>query len=379
MVKVLFFIESLRSGGKERRAVELMRRLKLDGRFHLEVVLTRNEIHYEEFRQLGIRWQVIPRKIFKKDPRLFFLFFAIALRFRPDIIHVWGHMPAVYAVPAKLLLGIPLLNSEIADAKPPKTLLARKLVFRISNRIIANTSAGLTAYAAPLEKSTVIHNGFDFRRIADLTLTPIVKERLGITTRYAVAMVASFSTNKDFTTFIRAALIVLQQRPDVTFLSIGAGNDSPYRQLVPEDQRKQMLFTGKQSNVEEIMNACDIGVLTTDTRFHSEGISNALMEFMALGKPVIATADGGTLELVKPETNGMLIPPFDPSGLAGKIRHLLDNASLRNKMGAAAATTVRNEFNMESMAGKFISEYFRLLPEHQASSNENTDVRTASV
>lgn len=379
MVKVLIFIESLRSGGKERRAVELMRSLQKDGRFQLELVLTRDEIHYEAFRNLGIKWHVIERKVWKKDPRLFFLFLIIAFRFRPDIIHVWGHMPAVYAMPAKLFLGVGLVNSEIADARPPKNLLAQKLVFGYSDRILSNTRAGLSAYDAPEEKSTVIHNGFDFKRLENLPDVRTVKARLGINTRFTIAMVASFSTNKDYATFIKAALLVLQQRSDVTFLAIGAGDDTTCRQWIPKELKSQILFPGKQSRVEEIMNACDIGVLTTDSRFHSEGISNALLEFMALGKPVIATADGGTPELVLSEINGFLISPFDDVSLASKIQQLLEDPLLRITIGTSATATVRNEFSMESMSRKFISEYLNLLPNHQMTSHENPDVRTTAV
>ena len=132
-MRILFFTENLRAGGKERRIVELLKYLKANGRFEVELVITRNIIHYEEIHSLGIPIHLIERKWLKKDPRLFYMFYRVAKKFQPDIIHVWGHMVAVYAVPTKILLNVPMINNEIADATLNKKLIGRiyyeKLVF----------------------------------------------------------------------------------------------------------------------------------------------------------------------------------------------------------------------------------------------------------
>jgi hypothetical protein len=164
-MKVLFFIESLRAGGKERRIIELLKGLRRFPDVQVELVLTRNEIHYHEFHELGIPLHIIERKLLKKDPLLFLKFYHIARKFKPDLIHVWGHMVAVYAVPTVWKLGIPLLNNEITDATPGQKLLGKDIVFNASTKIIANTKAGLKAYGAPAEKSGVIYNGFNFNRL----------------------------------------------------------------------------------------------------------------------------------------------------------------------------------------------------------------------
>jgi glycosyltransferase involved in cell wall biosynthesis len=356
-MKVLFFIESLRAGGKERRIIELLKGLKRYPDVEVELVLTRKEIHYQEFYDLNIPLHVIERKFLKKDPRLFVKFYNIARKYQPDLIHVWGHMVAVYAVPTAWKLGIPLLNNEITDATPGQKLLGKDIVFKRSTRIIANTQAGLKAYGAPPEKSGVIYNGFNFTRLSKLPGTAEIRSQFNITTRFVVAMVATFSEYKDYRTYIKGALEVLKNRRDVTFLCIGDGDDSAFKALVPAELVKNILFLGKQNKVESIMNICDIGVLATDVKHHAEGISNALMEFMALSKPVMATNYGGSVELVVDGETGYLINPYDHEQLALRIDELLGNEPKRLAMGAASKARVETEFSIDKMIASFYHEY----------------------
>jgi glycosyltransferase involved in cell wall biosynthesis len=357
-MRVLFFTENLRAGGKERRIVELLKSLKRQGNVEVELVLSKNLIHYEEIFTLNIPIHIIERKILKKDPRLFFKFFWIAKAFKPDFIHVWGHMVAVYAVPTKLLLGVPLINNEIADSTLNAKLLFKRQVFKASDRIIANSYAGLKAYDAPMTKSTVIYNGFSFDRIKNIEEPSTVRERFGIRTAHVVGMVASFLEYKDYKTYIQAALSLLKSKKDITFLCIGDGDDTNYKEMVSDEkQEANILFLGRQNNVESIMNICDIGVLTTNVNFHGEGISNALMEFMALSKPVITTNFGGSSELVEEGESGYLIEAFNALQLSGRINFLLDNRSERERLGENALQRIKTKFSMDAMLNLFLQEY----------------------
>jgi glycosyltransferase involved in cell wall biosynthesis len=105
------------------------------------------------------------------------------------------------------------------------------------------------------------------------------------------------------------------------------------------------------------MNICHIGVLTTNVKHHGEGISNALMEFMALGKPVIATNFGGSVELIEPGVSGYLIDAFSDEQLSLKILHLLTHESDRLRLGENANTRVREKFSIEGMVNYFYKEY----------------------
>lgn len=354
-MKVLYFIENLGPGGKERRLAELLKKLHGHPDFTFEVVLTKRLVHYQEIIDKDIKIHYLERKYLKKDPSLFFRFYNICRRFRPDVIHVWGNMPAIYSIPSKLLLGIKLLNNQITDAtvKTRKRILAAKLVFLFSDRVIANSNAGLESYNMNGNKAMVIYGGFDYSRLDNLRSPEEIRSRFGIRTSKIVAMVASFYTYKDYPSYLAAAGMILDSDSDVTFLCIGYGDDQPYRKLVLQKHSDHVKFLGVQENVESIMNCCDIGVLATRT----EGISNAVMEFMALGKPVVATAGGGTKELVDDNVTGFLVPYKSPEILADKISFLLRNREIAEKMGNAGRERIKNEFSPEKMVSKFIGVY----------------------
>ena len=101
------------------------------------------------------------------------------------------------------------------------------------------------------------------------------------------------------------------------------------------------------------MNVCNIGVLTTIT----EGISNAIMEFMALGKPVIASEGGGTKELIVNNQTGYLIPYKSPKKLENKIILLLNNKTKREEFGKRGKKRIESEFSIKKMLKKFLIIY----------------------
>lgn len=358
-MKILFFVESLRSGGKERRLVELIKGLSKYTDIEMELVLMKDEIHYNDVIETGIKIHYVIRKNLKKDPKVFFKFYKIAKKIKPDIIHVWGNMVAIYAIPAKVLLKIPMVNNQITDAPESvgKSLIGHNLTFRFSDKIVANSKAGLEAYDAPLKKSKAIYNGFDFNRLNNIKDKTSVAKQFDISTKYVVGMVASFSYKKDYDSYIKAANIVLEKYRDVTFICVGSGSFDEYEQIIKPENKNRILFLGKQKEIESIMNICDIGVLATFT----EGISNSLLEFMALGKPIVVTGEGGCSELVSHKRNGFLLEVSNFKGLADKILYLLDNEKERVHFGEMSKKIVKEKFSISKMINEFRTIYSKIL------------------
>ncbi|MFA5010585.1 MAG: glycosyltransferase [Ignavibacteria bacterium] len=358
-MKILFYIESLQSGGKERRLVELIKGLSKYPDYEIELVVTQNDIHYKDILPSVNKIHFTLRKRGEKDFSVFYKFYKIAKKFKPNIIHVWGRVVAIYAIPAKVILRIPMINNEITDAPSRITrgLMSRKLSFFFSDLLIANSFAGIKTYKPPKRKSFVIYNGFDFSRINDLQDKDVVKKRNKISTKYVIGMVASFSDSKDYTTYILAANSILNKRSDITFLCIGSGEYSKYEAMLEIKNRDNVVFLDRQKDVENIMNICDIGILTTNIKIHGEGISNALLEFSALGKPIVASAGGGTSEIIEEGQNGYLLVPFNVDDLCKKIEFLLDNNDVRIIMGKKANTIVKGKFGIERMVKEFIISY----------------------
>lgn len=171
-------------------------------------------------------------------------------------------------------------------------------------------------------------------------------------------MVASFSVNKDYKTYFKAAQLLLKQRNDITFLAIGNKTDSILaKNLIDNKYLDNFKLLGQRSGIESFINAMDICVLSTFT----EGISNSILEYMALGKPVIATSGGGTNEIIEDIKTGFLISQSNPNALAERIEVLLNDPELLVKMGTAGQKRIEKIFSIEGMAGRYISFYKMIL------------------
>lgn len=361
-MKILFFIDGLRAGGKERRLVELIRALTSNQEIDCELVIMNEEIHYKEVLDTNISIHSLIRGT-KKDVTIFQKFYRLCKTTKPDIVHCWDNMTAIYSVPACKLLNIPLINGMITNS-PQKWLilnkywLRAKLTFPFSDYIVSNSKSGMIAYGVSKKNSYIIHNGFDFNRIIDITHRDMVRSQMAIKTKFVVGMVATFSKSKDYGTYFKAAQLLLEQRKDITFLAIGHKTDSIILRSMIEGKNMQYFrFLGTKSDIESYINAMDICVLSTFT----EGISNSILEYMALAKPVVATDGGGTNEIVENMKTGFLVKVSDPEDLSGKINMLLQDETLRMSMGANGKKRIQEAFSMEKMLNEYISLYNKII------------------
>jgi len=361
-MKILMFIDSLRSGGKERRLVELLKGLSKYKNIKCELATMSAEIHYTTVPNLDVKIHYLIRKN-KKDLRIFFKLYKLCKEFKPDIIHTWGSMPSIYAAPLAKLLGIKFINGSITYAAPIKVFskiwLRSKITFPFSDAIVANSKAGLKTHN--LKESTrnlCIYNGFDFSRLHYITDRKLVKKKYNIKTKYIVGMVANFVPAKDYETYLKAAEKILGKRKDVTFLCIGgAHNFKKLKEFINAKFSENIKFLGKQKEIESIVSIFDIGILTCNTNGHAEGISNSIMEYMALGKPVIATNSGGDKEIVIDNKTGFIVKPFNVEEVACRVNELLNDKEKRVRMGKAGRKQIENEFNLDKMVNKFIELY----------------------
>lgn len=361
-MRIFFVIDCLASGGKERRLVELMKALKSEQEIDFELVIMSNDIHYEEVFGLEININYLIRRT-RKDLSVFVKLYKLCKKYKPDIIHCWDSMTAVYCAPVCRMLKIKFVNGMVIDSPGKGKLfyqpwLRARIVFPFAHLIIGNSKAGLAAYNAPIKKSTVIYNGFNFKRINNLRSDTEIRKELNIKTEFIVGMVASYSDFKDYPTYFRAAQLLLNNREDVTFLAIGNNTDSELSwNNIDKKYFNHFRLLGKKSDIESYINIIDIGVLATFT----EGISNSIVEYMALGKPVVATSGGGTNEIVKDLETGFLVRPGNPEELAEKILILWNDAMLRTTMGKNGRDRIRETFSIDIMTEKYISEYKKLL------------------
>ncbi|PTX14987.1 glycosyltransferase involved in cell wall biosynthesis [Pontibacter mucosus] len=360
-IRVLFFIGNLQTGGKERRLLELLTYLKRQDKYEMLLIMTKEDIFYPEFHHLGIPYKVIGQPRYT----VFSSFLKECQQFKPHVIHTWGRMQTLYSLPAALWQRIPIINNQITSAPPYFNLwswegLVDKLNFCFSDFILSNSAAGIESFRPPLHKSQVIYNGVSMSRFENLPDALLVKQKYNITTPYTVVMSASFSPNKDYGLFYRIADHITRQRDDITFIGVGQSHDdlnfSRYQEMIKN--KPLIKLPGRIDDVEALVNASDIGVLFSP---NGEGISNSIIEYMALSKPVIANDTGGNKELVRHNENGYLVKDLPHTDIAQIIMDLIDNPAKRKKLGARSREIIVDNFSISKMGESFERIYSEVL------------------
>jgi len=364
-MKVAIVIDNLVKGGKERRLIELLNGFNPDHLLDIKLILLKNKIDYPEvFKLQNVKVVILERRI-KKDPRVFTQLYKICKEFKPDIIHSWGSMPSIYALPIAKILHVKFINAMISNAvceRGSKSWVRSKLTFPFSDVIVSNSKAGLVTHNAPMNKSKVIHNGFNFDRTLTIVAEEEIRGKFKIETQYVVGMVGAFHDRKDYVTIIKAAMIVLEKRQDVTFLLVGDGpNLEKVTIMVDHKFRNKIKFLGQQNDVESIINIFHIGVLTTNYKVHKEGVSNSIMEYMAFAKPVIASDGGGTNEIIVDGLTGFIVEPANEQQLADKIIYLIQHPEEAEEMGRSGKQRVLDDFGIEKMVESTLGLYRSIL------------------
>ena len=365
-MRIQYVIGNLGSGGKERRLSELISYLVEKDGYEVMIVLYRDMIHYPILETGRVKRKVLKTKSVIDRFLLFYQLFRVSKEYQPDIIHTWGYKYTFIAIFSKLALRVPLINGQITSAPPKESLKLIELIINrvnyfFSDVIISNSFAGLASFSAPRNKSKVVYNGMHIQRFENPVDADIIKKKYGIRTRYAVVMVAAFSPKKDYDRFVRIARLVMTLRTDVSFVCVGSGrgDDTIFERIrVAAQSLPLLILTGSISDVESLIHACDIGVLFSP---FGEGISNAILEYMAMGKPVIANDAGGTREIVRDNDTGFLIRGESDEEIAGVICDLIDAPALRAKLGDNGKKLICNSFSRERMGAEFIDIYHQLL------------------
>lgn len=361
-MKVLMLIDSLVRGGRERRLIELLKAFSKPGYPEVSLVIFSEKVEYPEVLEMGIPIHYLPRNP-PKDPRVFYKLYKICKKEKADILHCWGWMSTIYGIPASKILGIKLLNASITDAPEGMNLFdtryfRARITFPFSDMIVGNSFAGIRAYLAPFSKSFCVYNGFDFSRIEKLKSKEDIRRELKIPKGKVIGMVAGFFDRKDYDTFLEAAIAVLETREELSIVAIGEGpNFQYYKNKIPGHLQSRLIMPGQRKDVESIINIFDIAVLSTFT----EGISNAIIEYMVLAKPVIASGGGGTPEIVLNRETGFVIPAKAPEQMAEKMIRLLDDPALCQKMGTKGKQRIYDHFSLASMEKTYLTLYDKLL------------------
>ncbi len=380
--RLLFVIPSLAFGGAERQLVELLRLLS-QGQYHSTVVYLTgyrfpgaSGFYAEVSRLPNVDLVAVDRRgkydLISPIRRL-----AGLIRER-DIDIVCGRLNfgGMLGLVAGRLTGRPVIADSIRDCATDRTPIlwtCRRLQARFADYVVSNSTAGfLVRFGGMRHNFRVIHNVVDPTRFtATETEKAALRKQLGLNRfRVIVGMIASMTTFKDHDAFLEVARIASESVPDAGFVMLG---DGPRRAFLEERARQlglddRVLFLGARADADAVMQLIDISVLLTNFRIIQEGLSNAVLEAMACGKPVIATWGGGTPEAIENEVTGFLVRDNDVAETAAVLVRLLREPELRRSVGKRARQVVLSRFTPAAVCDSY-KKLFVSLQEKMASSS----------
>ncbi len=278
---------------------------------------------------------------------------------RIQVFHAYGFYANAFGVPAARWARVPLVVASIRDIGDHLTVGRRRLqrlVCHLADCVLVNADAvrqHLRDEGFPARKLTVIRNGINLDGFSPRTSQAALRQALGLPPLGAlVTVVSRLNPMKGIECFLDAAGLVAARVPDAHFLVVGDNVEAPgYREhlqgvVAERGLAARVTFLGFRNDVADLLSASTVSVLPS----LSEGLSNVLLESMAVGVPVVATRVGGSAEAVEHGVTGLLVPPADAAALAHGITLLLEHLHLAKCYGEQARQRVCERFSDERMA-----------------------------
>ena len=275
-----------------------------------------------------------------------------------DLVHAHGYKADIYAWAA-------LRNSRIPLVSTCHTWYDNDLAVRLYgalDRRVLRTYARVVAVSAEVEQRLLqsgvpsgrirrIRNGID---MAPYSATAQQRSTAD-PSHPTVGLVGRLAREKGVDLFLKAAATVAVHLPDVRFIVVGEGPErgelEQQIQTLGLGNRLQLL--GHQTTMPPLYAGMDLLVSAS----RQEGLPIALLEGMASGLPVVATAVGEVPTLVLPGKTGLLVPPGDVPALATAVTELLLNSGQRLTMGRNAHTLIQDQFSVTRMAAEYQAVY----------------------
>jgi glycosyltransferase involved in cell wall biosynthesis len=375
----LQLIGSFHQGGSELQAVQLTRLLLESGRCNVFVVtLERDGVLLDEVNRLGFR--NIPE--FRLNSfydlhaaRQLWRFARYLRKHEIDVVHTHDFYTNIFGMAAAGLARVPVrIASRRESAVRPETQrFVERAAYRVAHAVVANCEdvrQQLIREGVPAQKVRTVYNGLDLTRVKP---TQTNKEEVlrGLNLPEGlrfITLMANMRAHvlqpepfcfKDHPTFLRAAKRVYESVPDAAFIIAGEGE---LLEATRELARNlgigdRTFFIGRCQDVGSVLSISDVCVLSSS----SEGFSNAILEYMAAGRPVVATDVGGAREAVVHGDTGYLVPAGDDEQMAQHIISLLVDQESARSMGESGRRRVNEKFSSLKQLQNVESLYTELL------------------
>ncbi len=380
LLKVLYLIDSLGPGGAERLMVRLLPHL--DGHNIVPEVLAIQEREGNpiaaELSDIGFSVETIGISRLRQRGALARVHEAIR-RSAPDLVHTQLEFSNILGSIAARRLDIPTI-ATIHTLDRPRPWSGRAAHFRLmawtlkhrADRVVAVSESArihvLGRAGLGAKHTTTIHNGIDLTDYSSVgpDRRGRLREQWDIEPGApVVTTVAVLRPEKGVADMLDALPRLIERRPDLVYVVIGDGpaRSALEQRTVDLGLRSSVRFVGHSSDVAGALSAADYFVLPS----HTEALPTVVIEAMASGLPIIATAVGGVPEMIESGSTGVLVEPHNPGHLADALARLLSSPRQASAMGRAARRAAAKRFDIERQAARLADEYRVLVARRKAS------------
>jgi glycosyltransferase involved in cell wall biosynthesis len=384
--RVCHVVEGLGYGGAETLVHQLALRMR-DTPFAPLVCCLRDGPVGDAMRRDGIAVESLdlPRRTIAQGPAFGIFVARVVARLRRVIerhdvrlLHAHLHDPIIWATAAGLLHGTPVVGTYHGlgilpagrGALDPRNALRRALY-----RLAAKRAARIIAVSSPVRDllcttlgfspatTVLLTNGIDTAAFGSGDGAR-VRAELGLNGRRVVTCVGRLVPNKGQALLVDALGELQTTHPDVVLLLVGDGpdRDALAARAASHGAAARVVFTSRRQDVADVLAASNLFVLPS----FAEGIPLALLEAMAAGLPVVATAVPGTMDVVSDPSLGLLVPSHDAGALARGIARVFDRPDEAAAMALAGQAHVRRRFDLGSMVDATAALYEAVLAERAA-------------
>jgi len=356
---VLQLIDSFNQGGSERQAIQLTSLLLEGGRFEVHLA-SLNPMGILRPRAEALNLGAIPSfpltSFYDKNAIMQLRRLITFLReTRVDVLHTHDFYTNVFGMTAGAFARVPVRIASMRETEGMRTIAqqrAQQMAYTLAHKVVANSEAvrrKLIERGMKDTKIAVVYNGLDSARfISDKSRVECL-DSLGLSPdpeggRKFVTVVANMRHEvKDYPMFLRAAQLVRRDVTDVEFLLAGEGELTDQLHILAQELgiEANTHFLGRCENVRELLKISDVCVLSSK----AEGFSNAILEYMAAGRPVVATSVGGAGEAIVDGETGYLVESGDHEAMATLISSLLREPNMARMFGQRGRRMVEEKFS----------------------------------
>jgi glycosyltransferase involved in cell wall biosynthesis len=274
----------------------------------------------------------------------------------------WGVLCAKINTVKATLTRSPTTNPT---AHVKRNTIVNFFVLRFVDKIVAQANSHREhqiKHGADQEKIVVINNGVDLELFSKPGDASTLKQAIKIPLdAQVVGIVARLEPQKGLHFFLMAAKNIISLLPKTHIVIVGDGSErrnleNMCRGLFIE---QNVHFLGMIKNISEVVQMFDVGVLSSMPV--GETFPNAVLEYMAASKPVVATNAGSTAEIVIDGRTGYIVPSGSPEALSDSLIKLLKNKDLAKKMGEAGRDRIKEKFVIQGMINKYETLFVSLL------------------